>query len=123
MKWSWKSFGLLFISAFVLGIGLAYVISMIIDAKRGPGAPDSTLVSMKFGGLLAPTILAAVSGWMAWSLKPLLVAGVIVSTIYSGNLGIGMLTVFLAAIVYVVARNARVLTFYYFPSETGKSEP
>src|SRR4051812_33664159 len=87
MRWSWKLFALLFVSAFVLGLGLAYVISMMIDARRGPGAPDSTLISMKIGGLLAPTVLAAVTGWIGWSVRPLLVAGIIVSTIYSGSLG------------------------------------
>ena len=65
MKWSWKAFGLQLVFTFVLALGLAYGISMIIDANRGSGAPDSTLISMGLGGLLAPLISSSIAGWKA----------------------------------------------------------
>lgn len=122
MNWSWKSFGLQLVSAFVLGLGSAYLISLEIDARRGTGAPDSTVLSMAIAGLLAPTILAALSGWKGWSLRPLLAAGFIVSTIYSGNPAIGIISLFTVAIVFSVALKARAVAFYYSPRETSTPE-
>ena len=122
MNWSWKSFGLQLVSTFVLGLGLAYLISLAIDAKRGPSGPDSTVLSMVIGGALAPTILAVLSGWKGWSLKPLLAAGFIVSTIYSGNPAIGFISSLAVVIAFSVAQKARAVAFYYSPRETSTAE-
>ena len=85
MKWSWKTFGLQLVVTFVVALGLAYGISMIIDAKRGPEAPNSTLISMALGGFLAPLILSTVAGWKAWALKSPLIVAFIVAGIYASN--------------------------------------
>jgi hypothetical protein len=123
MKWSWKSFVLQLVCAFVLGLGLAYMVSLAIDAGRGSGAPDSTLISMAIGGLIAPCILAVLSGWKGWSLKPLLVAGFIVSTIYSGKPAVGMVSLLAIAIVFSLARKAYAVASYYFPRQSLDPEP
>jgi asparagine N-glycosylation enzyme membrane subunit Stt3 len=123
MKWSWKAFGLQFVSAFLLALLAAFVVSKIIDARRGAGAEtDSTLLSMTIGGFLAPMILAGISGWKFWSLKPLLVAAALVSICYSGNLAIGLATVFFTALVNFVFRKVRQLSFFYFPAKESPPE-
>jgi hypothetical protein len=119
MKWSWKTFGLLLVASFALGIGLAYLLSMIVDARKGPGGPDSTLVSLAAGGIVAPILLAAIGGWRGWSLKPLLIAGAIVSMAYSGNPGLGIMTVIFATVSYFGARKIRAIAFYYLPGKTS----
>ncbi|WP_050025170.1 hypothetical protein [Verrucomicrobium sp. BvORR034] len=123
MNWSWKSFVLQLVCAFVLGLGLAYMVSLAIDARRGSGAPDSTLISMAIGGLLAPCILAVLSGWKGWSIKPLLVAGFIVSTIYSGKPAVGMVSLLAIAVVFSLARKACAVAYYYFLRQSLDPEP
>ena len=123
MKWSWKTFGLYLGASFGLGLAFAYALSLVIDARRGPGGADSTLISLAIGGFVAPLLLAALSGWKGWSLKPLLAAGVIVSATYSGNPGLGLATLLFAALVYFAIRKLRAFIFYYLPSKTpGASE-
>jgi hypothetical protein len=119
MKWSWKTFGLQLVASFALGIALAYLISIVVDARRGPGGSDSTLISLAAGGSVAPILLAAIAGWKGWSLKPLLIAGVIVSTAYSGNPGLGIMTVIVAGPIYFVARKVRAIIFNYLPGKTS----
>jgi hypothetical protein len=98
------------------------LISMVVDARRDPSGPDSTLVSLAAAGFVAPVILASFSGWKGWSLKPLLVAGVIVSAAYSGNPGLVIMTVIFAGIIYFAARRVRAIIFYYFPLKTSEEE-
>ena len=121
MKWSWKAFGLYLGASFGLGLAFAYALSFIIDARRGPGAPDSTLFSLAIGGIVAPLLLAALSVWKGWSLKPLLAAGFIVSVTYSGNLGPSLATLLFAALVYFATRKLRTIIFYYLPSKNPEA--
>ncbi len=122
MKWSWKAFSLHLIACFVLALALAYALSVVIDAERGPEGADSTLFSMVIGGLLAPSLLAALAGWKIWSLKPLLVAGAIVSTLYSTSPAFGLITILVVLIVYFTSRKLQMLMSYYLPSKTGGDE-
>jgi hypothetical protein len=122
MKWSWKSFGLQFASAFMLGIVFAFSIRIWIDGRQSEGAFDPKLLSMGLGGLLAPVIPAVISGWKGWALKPLLVVGVIVSSLLCGNPVAGILSLVFAAIFYSTARKVRTVAFYYSPSEKVKSD-
>lgn len=115
MKWSWKAFGLQLVVTFVVALGLAYGISMIIDAKRGPGAPDSTLISMALGGFLAPLILSSIAGWKAWMLKSPLIVAFIVAGIYASNPAVGILSVIASIVLYFVVRKCRQVLMYYAP--------
>ncbi len=114
MKWSWKTFALQLVSASLLGLALAYVLSTVTDAIRGPGHADSTLSALAFGGFFAPLALAALGGWKSWNLKPLLAAGGIVSVFYSGNPALGLLTFVCAGVMYFAARKLRLIVLYYF---------
>ena len=118
MKWSWKSFGLQFASAFMLGIVIAFSIRVWIDGNRGEGDMDPKLLSMGLGGLLAPVIPAAISGWKGWALKPLLLAGLIVSSLYISKPGAGIGGLAVAAICYFLASKICAVAFYYSPSDT-----
>ena len=122
MKWSWKAFGLHLGTALALGLALGYLLSTITDAMRGSGAPDSTMRSVAIGGLFAPVIIAAIGGWTGWSLKPLLVAGVIVSSLYAGNLGPGLLTFADAGLTYFAMHKVHMIMSYYFQKESPRSE-
>ena len=121
MKWSWKAFGLQLIATFVLGLGLAYLVSLAIDARRGPGGADSTLLSLAVGGFLASVMLAALSGWKGWAPAPLLVAGFIVSALYSSNPGRGIITLMFAPPIYFAAYKVRMITLYYFPAKVKET--
>ena len=121
MKWSWKTFGLQLITNAVLGLALAYLVSMAIDARRGPGGADSTLLSLAVGGFLGSIMLAALSGWKGWGLAPLLVAGFIVSAFYSSNPGRGIITLMFAPPIYFAAYKVRMFTLYYFPAKTPEA--
>lgn len=122
MKWSWKAFGWQFVSTFVVALGLAYGISMMIDAKRGPGAPDSTLISMALGGFLAPLILSSIAGWKAWMLKAPLIVTFIVAGIYASNPVVGILGVVVSTVLYLVARMCRQVLAYYAPVKNLDAE-
>ena len=122
MKWSWKAFSLHLGAMLLLGLALAYPLSLAIDAMRGPGGADSTLQSVAIGGCVAPMMIAAISGWKGWSLKPLLVAGVLVSSLYAGNLGPGLLTFLFSGLTYFAMHKVRVIFSYYFPVEPPKIE-
>ncbi len=121
MKWSWKSFGLQLVATFVVALGLAYGISMVIDAKRGPGAPDSTLISMAIGGLIAPLILSLIAGWKGWRLKSPLIVAFIVAGIYASNPGVGILCVIISAFLYLGARKGGEFLAFYAPAKDDLS--
>jgi hypothetical protein len=123
MKWSWKAFGLQLVVTFVVALGLAYGISKGIDAKRGPGAPDSTLISMAIGGLIAPLILSLIAGWKGWILKSPLIVAFIVAGIYASNPGVGILCGIISAALYFAARKAGEFLAYYAPVKKSDSEP
>jgi hypothetical protein len=122
MKWSWKSFGLQFASAFVLGIVFVFSIRSWIDGRQGEGDMDAKVLSMGLGGLLAPVIPALLTGWKSWALKPLLVAGVVVSALYIGKPEAGILGLLVAAVCYSISRKVRAIAFYYSPAEKVKSD-
>ncbi len=117
MKWSWKSFGLQFVTVLVLGCIFTFAIRLWIDGKGSAGAHDLVLFSMGLAGLFAPVVPAAISGWKGWALKPLLVACVIVSGLLFGNPGGSILGVVVGAICYSTARKVRAVAFYYSPAE------
>jgi hypothetical protein len=121
MKWSWKAFGLQLVVTFVVALGLAYGISMVIDAKRGPGAPDSTLISMAIGGLIAPLILSLIAGWRGWILKSPLIVAFIVAAIYASNPAVGILCVIISAVFFLAARKGRELFSFYSPTKNDVS--
>lgn len=100
----------------MLGMVFAFSIRMWIDGRQSEGDIDPKLLSMGLGGLLAPVIPAAISGWKGWALKPLLVAGVIVSYLLSGNPGAGILSLVVVSICYSTVRKVRIVAFYYAPS-------
>ncbi len=122
MKWSWKSFGLQFASAFVLGCLFAFSIRNWMDGRQGEGDVDPRVFSMGLGGLLGSVIPALLTGWKGWALKPLLVAGLIVGGLFSGNPSVGILSLVVAAICYSTARKVRSVAFYYSFSEGVKSD-
>ena len=113
MKWSWKVFCFQIVSGMVLALGLAYGIGMILDGHKNPDSGDSTRLAMKWGGLIAPLLLAAVGGWKAWGLKSLLISGGVVTALYSGNPGIAIVTAMISAVLYWATKKARELMFFY----------
>ncbi|MBK1884519.1 hypothetical protein JIN85_19035 [Luteolibacter pohnpeiensis] len=115
MKWSWKAFGAQLVLTFVVALVLAYGISKGIDAKRGPGAPDSTLISMAIGGFIAPLILSLISGLKGWMLKSPLIVSFIVAGIYASNPVVGIICVFVSAALYLAARKCGQLLAYFSP--------
>lgn len=121
MKWSWIAFVVQLVVCLVVGIGFAYCISMIIDVKRGAGAPDSTLISMAIGGFIAPLILSLVAGWKRWILKSPLIVAFIVSGIYASNPAIGILCVIISVLLYYTARKGREVLSYYAPTKNDDS--
>jgi hypothetical protein len=123
MKWSWKAFGLQLVATFVVALGLAYGISMVIDAKRDPGAPDSTLISMAIGGFIAPLILSLIAGWKGWILKSPLIVAFIVAAIYASNPTVGILCVIISAVLYFAARKGGEILAYYAPPKNDVSGP
>jgi hypothetical protein len=123
MKWSWKAFGLQLVATFVVALGLAYGTSMVIDAKRGPGAPDSTLISMAIGGLIAPLILSLIAGWKGWVLKSPLIVAFIVAGIYASNPAVGILCVIISAVLYLAARKGGEVLAFYAPAKNDVSGP
>ena len=123
MKWSWKAFGLQLVVAFAVALGLAYGISMVIDAKSGPGSPDSTLISMSIGGFIAPLILSLIAGWKGWILRSPLIVAFIVAGIYASNPAVGILCVIIAAVLYFTARKSGEVLAYYAPVKSGDSGP
>jgi hypothetical protein len=123
MKWSWKAFGLQLVATFVVALGLAYGISIAIDAKRGQGAPDSTLISMAIGGLVAPLILSLIAGWKGWILKSPLIVAFIVAGIYASNPAIGILCVIISTVLYFAGRKGGQVLAYYAPNINDVSEP
>jgi hypothetical protein len=123
MKWSWKAFGLQLVVTFVVALGLAYGNSMIIDAKRDPGAPDSTLISMAIGGLIAPLILSLIAGWKGWILKSPLIVAFIVAGIYASKPAVGILCVIISAALYFAGRKGGQVLAYYAPTKNDVSEP
>ena len=123
MKWLWKSFGLQLVVTPVVALGLAYCISMGIDANRGPGTPDSTLVSMAIGGFIAPLILSLIAGWKAWILKSPLIVAFIVASIYASNPAVGILCVIISVALYFAARKGVQLLAYYAPRKNDVAEP
>ena len=113
MKWSWKAFGLQLVVIFGAVPGLAYIASAIIDAQRGSEAPDSTLLSMRIAGFVAPMALSALAGWMGWNLKSSLVVAFIVAGIYGSQPIFGILCVIASVILYFSTRKlSQVLAFY-----------
>lgn len=119
MKWSWKIFGLQLGVILIAGIGIGYCISLGIDARRGSGAPDSTLISLAFGGFIAPLILALVAGWKGWILKSPLIVSFVVSGLYASNLVFGILCVIVSIALYFLIRKLRqVLAFYMAPTSS-----
>lgn len=121
MNWSWKSFGLNLVAGFSFGIALAYVISHIIDWRRGSDVPDSTLVSISAGGFLAPVLICSLCGWMGRRAKPALAAGFIVASVY-GHLGVGLSAVVAGTIGYVAAQKLRAAVVYYGLSDKAGDE-
>jgi hypothetical protein len=121
MKWSWKAFVLQLVATFVVALGFAYIISMVIDAKRGAGAPDSTLISMAIGGFIAPLILSLVAGWKRWIIKSPLIVAFIVSGIYASNPVIGILCVIISVCLYYSARKGGEVLSYYAPTKNDDS--
>ncbi|WP_397381248.1 hypothetical protein [Prosthecobacter sp.] len=122
MKWSWKSFGLQFASALVLGCAFVFSIRSWIDGRQGEGDLDARVLSMGLGGLLAPVIPALLTGWKGWALKPLLVAGVIVSALYIGKPEAGIMGLLVAVVCYSIARKVRAIAFYYAPAGDVNSD-
>lgn len=122
MNWSWKSFGLQLGGNLLLGLGLGYAISLMIEAKRGSGGPDATVVSMVIGGLIASLLLSLVSGWKGWGYRPFAAAGMIVAILVSGKLAGALLVLIVGTFGYVSARKAHALACYYFPKESASSE-
>ena len=123
MKWSWKAFGLQLVVTLVVGLGLAYSISMGIDAQRGPGAPDSTLISMAIGGFITPLILSLIAGWKRWILKSPLIVAFIVASIYASNPAVGILCVMISTALYFAARKGGEVLAYYAPAKDDISGP
>lgn len=121
MKWSWKAFGLQLVATFVVALGLAYGISMVIDAKRGPEGPDSTLISMATGGLIAPLILSAIAGWKGWILKSPLIVAFTVAGIYASNPLVGILCAIISAVLFIVARKVGEVLAFYTPTKNDVS--
>lgn len=122
MKWSWHSLAQQSFAGLVFGFVVAYLMGLLIDSRRGPADPDSTKLAMALGGVIAPLILAGISGWKFWALSPLLGASVLVAGIYSGNLVIGIFVLLPVCIIYFSVRKIRNLMFYYFPRETPVAE-
>lgn len=110
------------VAGFVLALGASFVVSLIIEAKRGPGAPDSTTLSMRIGGLIAPFILAAITGWKLWRLGPMLAASAIIAALHSGDPVSGLFAVIFASFIYFVASKARGAMQYYLPSEPSDTQ-
>jgi hypothetical protein len=123
MKWSWKAFGLQLVVTFLVALGLAYSISMIIDAKRGSEGPDSTLISMAIGGLIAPLILSLIAGWKRWILKSPLIVAFIVAALYASNPAVGILCVIISAVLYLAARKGGEVLAFYAPTKNDDSGP
>ena len=123
MKWSWKAFGLQLVVTFVVALGLAYVISLMIDAKRSPGAPDSTLISMAIGGFLTPLILSSIAGWKAWTLRSPLIVAFIVAGIYAANPVVGILSTIASIIFYFIMRKCRQVLEYYATAKNQDADP
>jgi len=123
MKWSWKAFGLQLAGSLALGIAFTYALCAIIDARRGPGAPDATLQSLAVGGFAAPLLLAALSGWKGWNPKPMLAAGVIVALLYSSNPGVALLAFIAAGFLYYAARKGRAIVIYFLPANAPEPPP
>jgi hypothetical protein len=115
MKWSWKSFFIQLVAVFVAALGVSFSVSKIIDLQRGPGATDSTILSMGIGGFVTSLIFAVLCGWKGWNFKMLLVIAFIVAGLYSANPAVAIFTLPFAALAYFVATKFRDLLSYYNP--------
>ena len=123
MKWSWKFFFIQLIAVFVAALGLSYIISKIIDIQRGPGAADSTILSMGIGGFLASILFAALCGWRGWNIKALLVIAFVVAGLYSANPAVAILAIPFAALAYFVTTKIKnLLSYYSLPVTTPEDE-
>ena len=122
MKWSWKAFGLQLLATLILALGLTFGISMGIDARPSPEAPDSTLISMAIGGFLAPMILSLIAGWKGWLIKSPLIVAFIVSGLYASNPTMGILCAIISAVLYFTARKGREVWGYYTTAKNDVSE-
>ena len=123
MKWSWKVFGLQLGAILIAGIGIAYCISLGIDARRGSGVSDSTLISLAFGGFIAPLILALVAGWKSWILKSPLIVSFVVSGLYASNLVFGILCVIVSTALYFSIRKLRQVLAFYTATTSSEDLP
>ena len=122
MKWSWKIFTIQLVALFVAALGVSFLISKIIDAQHGTDPPDSTVVSMAFGGVLTPILFSILCGWKRWNLKMLLIVTFVVSGLYSGNLVFGILAVAISFVIYLAVGKLRnLILFYTLPGE--ESDP
>jgi hypothetical protein len=127
MKWSWKSFFIQLVAVFVAALGVSYVVSKIIDIQRGPGAADSTILSMGIGGFLTSILFAALCGWRGWNFKMLLVIVFVVAGLYSANPAVAILVIPFAGLTYFVTTKIKNLLSYYSspvpgPNDEGDSE-
>ncbi len=122
MKWSWKAFGMQLVAMVVLGLALGYLVSIPIEARRGPGGADATMLSLAVGAFLATILLAALAGWKGWGVMPLLIAACIVSSLYSDNPARGILPFMFAPPTYLATRKLRMIVLYYFPADVPQTD-
>lgn len=124
MKWSWKVFAIHFVLMALATIAIAVVTSKVIDVLRGPGAPDSTLVSMAIAGFVVSVFFAGLSGWKLWNFKMVLVLSVLISGLLSCNPAVAVPALPLVVLGYFIARKIRQMVSYKIlePSISDESE-
>lgn len=113
MKWSWNTFAHQLGAAVAATVVVAYLIGKGIDARRGPGAEDSTLMSLTIASFITPVLFAAFRGWKCWSLRQSLGLALIIAGLFAGKLIIVLLTVITSGLAGLAARKLRDIVLFY----------
>ena len=123
MKRGWLWFGIYLVVNLLFALVVAYITSVIIDARaRSDIQIDSTMMSMRIAGIVAPCLLAPISGWQSWRPGPFYFAAACACGLFTGNIGFGVVLGGVATCFYLGGRKLREVAGFYFPKRGEASD-